>query len=293
VVGHLVYGSVFAPHLITKTRGLGDRRTHRAAIPGHAQTSPASRRLILSDSTVELYYDPYDHTIDDDPYPGVETDARPRPRCTTTTSTTFYALSRYDDVLTCTARLGKHIVREEAPPPTSCFSGIDIPPGNLAMGRPAACTTLPPPPVCHECSPPAACWRSKGWCVTCVRVHWIRYATWDGFELRRRSRRDHAHADDRLTCSVSPEEGQQQIRERNDKSITVESGGHSAQARQTLEESIGQFADYIEWRATHPSDDLMTELLKRTRGRNRTEPCAPSNRGEVIAYTAMIAGRGR
>ena len=26
-------------------------------------------------------------------------------------------------------------------------------------------------------------------------------------------------------------------------------------------ETIGMFAEYIEWRATHPSDDLMTELL--------------------------------
>jgi cytochrome P450 len=57
-----------------------------------------------------------------------------------------------------------------------------------------------------------------------------------------------------------PEEGQEQIRDRNDKSISVESGGSLLSAT-TLEESIGQFADYIECRATHPSDDLMTELL--------------------------------
>jgi cytochrome P450 len=87
-----------------------------------------------------------------------------------------------------------------------------------------------------------------------------------------------------------PEEGQQQIRERNDKSITVESGGTLLTAT-TLEESIGQFADYIDWRATHPSDDLMTELLNA----HVEEPdgtMRPLDRGEVIAYTAMIAGAG-
>jgi hypothetical protein len=28
-----------------------------------------------------------------------------------------------------------------------------------------------------------------------------------------------------------------------------------------FEDSIALFAEYIEWRATHPSDDLMTDLL--------------------------------
>ena len=60
-----------------------------------------------------------------------------------------------------------------------------------------------------------------------------------------------------------PEEGQQRIRDRNDTSITVgsqheDTGGVSATI---FEESIALFAEYIELRATHPSDDLMTELL--------------------------------
>ena len=51
------------------------------------------------------------------------------------------------------------------------------------------------------------------------------------------------------------------------------------------------FAEYIEWRATHPSDDLMTELLnaeieEADGTRRRLE------RTEVLAYTAMIAGAG-
>ncbi len=51
------------------------------------------------------------------------------------------------------------------------------------------------------------------------------------------------------------------------------------------------FAEYIEWRATHPSDDLMTELLnaevEEPDGTRR-----PLERTEVLAYTAMIAGAG-
>jgi cytochrome P450 len=51
------------------------------------------------------------------------------------------------------------------------------------------------------------------------------------------------------------------------------------------------FAEYIEWRANHPSDDLMTELLQA----QIDEPDGtrrPLSRTEVLAYTAMISGAG-
>ena len=51
------------------------------------------------------------------------------------------------------------------------------------------------------------------------------------------------------------------------------------------------FADYIEWRAEHPSDDLMTQLLNAEfedeHGERRT-----LTRQEVLTYTAVIAGAG-
>ena len=40
VVGHLVYGAVFAPHLITKLGGWVTAGPTEAAIPGHAQPAP-------------------------------------------------------------------------------------------------------------------------------------------------------------------------------------------------------------------------------------------------------------
>ncbi len=51
------------------------------------------------------------------------------------------------------------------------------------------------------------------------------------------------------------------------------------------------FAEYIEWRAKHPSDDLMTQLLNAEfedeHGETRT-----LTRQEVLTYTAVIAGAG-
>ena len=87
-----------------------------------------------------------------------------------------------------------------------------------------------------------------------------------------------------------PEEGQQEIRDRNDKSITV--GAEQGDISATIfQDSIALFAEYIEWRANHPSDDLMTELLnaeveEQDGSRRRLD------RTEVLAYTAMIAGAG-
>ena len=51
------------------------------------------------------------------------------------------------------------------------------------------------------------------------------------------------------------------------------------------------FAEYIEWRSTHPSDDLMTELLN-AEVEEQDGTRRPLERTEVLAYTAMIAGAG-
>ncbi|EUA03623.1 cytochrome P450 family protein [Mycobacterium kansasii 662] len=87
-----------------------------------------------------------------------------------------------------------------------------------------------------------------------------------------------------------PEEARQLIRDRNDKNLAV--GPRREGISPTIfEDSMAMFAEYIEWRATHPSDDLMTDLLNAEvdepdGSRRRLE------RNEVLAYTAMIAGAG-
>lgn len=86
-----------------------------------------------------------------------------------------------------------------------------------------------------------------------------------------------------------PEEGQQEIRDRNDKSITVQQGGDISPT--IFQESIAMFAEYIEWRSSHPSDDLMTELLN-AEVEDQDGTRRPLERNEVLAYTAMIAGAG-
>ncbi len=55
--------------------------------------------------------------------------------------------------------------------------------------------------------------------------------------------------------------------------------------------SGGMFADYIDWRVEHPSDDIMTQLMyaefEDEHGNSRT-----LTRDEVLAYVSIVAGAG-
>ena len=59
-----------------------------------------------------------------------------------------------------------------------------------------------------------------------------------------------------------PEEDQEAIRDRIDEGLRLEEGTMpDLDGLRAAMEQASAFADYIDWRAEHPSDDLMTELL--------------------------------
>jgi len=87
-----------------------------------------------------------------------------------------------------------------------------------------------------------------------------------------------------------PEEGQELIRANTDHAIGLKDEGSYVVADDAFEQAYQLFSDYIDWRAEHPSDDLMTQLLNAeledlggTRRLTRTE---------VLTYTSMVAGAG-
>jgi cytochrome P450 len=51
------------------------------------------------------------------------------------------------------------------------------------------------------------------------------------------------------------------------------------------------FAEYVEWRAEHPSDDLMTQLLN-AEFEDENGDVRTLTRQEVLTYTAVVAGAG-
>ena len=89
-----------------------------------------------------------------------------------------------------------------------------------------------------------------------------------------------------------PEDHQASIRDRNSAfNDTAKRREPGEVSQKIFEETIVMFAEFIEWRADHPSDDLMTELL----AAGIDEPDGtrrPLSRTEVLSYTAMIAGAG-
>ena len=87
-----------------------------------------------------------------------------------------------------------------------------------------------------------------------------------------------------------PEQDQVAVRNRTDRDLRTRPG----QPMVIVEEEVvtgEQFADYIDWRAGHPSDDLMTILLN-AEFEDETGETRSLTRQEVLTYTSVLAGAG-
>jgi cytochrome P450 len=87
-----------------------------------------------------------------------------------------------------------------------------------------------------------------------------------------------------------PEADQEAVRDRTDADLRTRPG-QPMRVREGSVASGDHFAEYIDWRARHPSDDLMTMLLTAEftdeQGTTRT-----LTREEVLTYTTVLAGAG-
>jgi cytochrome P450 len=87
-----------------------------------------------------------------------------------------------------------------------------------------------------------------------------------------------------------PEIDQLKVRDKSDAFLRTEAG----QPMQLKQEAIANgdiFAEYVEWRAEHPSDDLMTTLLN-AEFEDETGETRTLTRAEVLTYTQVLAGAG-
>lgn len=238
-----------------------------------------------TDSGADLYYDPFDFAIDDDPYP-VWRRMREEAPLYRNDKYNFYALSRYDDVARALPdweayRSGRGTTAD------ILFSGIEVPPGILLFEDPPL-HDLHRRLLSRVFTPRrmlAVEDLVRGFCCRAMDP----LLDGEGFDFVS----DLGAVMPMRTIGYLlgiPEEGQEQIRARTDKNISVGDVAGDVSAT-VFAESLAEFAEYIEWRATHPSDDLMTELLNA----QVEEPDGSRrqlDRNEVLAYTAMIAGAG-
>jgi cytochrome P450 len=87
-----------------------------------------------------------------------------------------------------------------------------------------------------------------------------------------------------------PDGDQPTIRDRSDAYLRTEAGQPMKVDVDVL--TMGEmFSDYIDWRARHPSDDLMTALLT-AEFEDETGDIRRLTRDEVLTYTYVIAGAG-
>jgi cytochrome P450 len=241
---------------------------------------------MTTSASTELYYDPYDFDIDTDPYP---TWRRMRDEAPLYYNERhdFYALSRFEDVRRCLADWktyisGKGSVLE------LIKSGMEIPPGSILFEDPPAhdehrslLSRVFTPRAMNAIEPEVRrfCGRTLDPLVGTGHFDFIHDLA--------------AEMPMRVIGMLLgiPEEDQVAIRDRLDQSLRLEEG--TAPTAQGDLASVGGdgFAEYIDWRAEHPSDDLMTRLLQAefvdTTGATRT-----LTRQELLGYVGLLAGAG-
>lgn len=238
-------------------------------------------------SAVQLYYDPFDRDIDDDPYP-VWKRMREETPLYYNEKYNFYALSRYDDVARelpnwDTYRSGRGTTAD------ILFKNLEVPPGILLFEDPplhdlhrSLLSRVFTPRRMLAVEPLV-----RDFCVKELAP----FVGVGGFDFIA----DLGAVMPMRTIGYLlgiPEKDQEAIRDRNGSLIEMAAGSEPGDVSQKIfADAMVMFAEYIEWRAGHPSDDLMTDLLQA----EIDEPDGtrrPLSRTEVLAYTAMIAGAG-
>jgi cytochrome P450 len=236
-------------------------------------------------STAEIYYDPFDFDIDDDPYP-IWKRLRDEAPLYYNDRYNFYALSRYEDVSRelmnfNTFRSGRGTTMD------IIMSGIELPPGVILFEDPPihdvhrrllSKVFTPRRMEAIEPLTRAFCVRSLDPLVGSGRFDFVGNL---GAMVPMRT----------IGYLLGiPEHDQEAIRDKSGRQLNLQEGTFRPVPQDFLEHSHEMFADYIDWRVDHPSDDLMTQLLNAEL--EGAEGTRRLTRSEVLLYTGMIAGAG-
>ena len=237
---------------------------------------------LTSDS--DVYYDPYDFEIDADPHP-VWKRLRDEAPLYYNEKYDFFALSRWDDVEPALVdwesyRSGRGSVLE------LIKANIELPPGIILFEDPPihdihrgllSRVFTPKKMTAIEPKIREFCARSLDPLVGAGGFDFI--ADLGAFMPMR-------------TIGYLlgiPEQDQEAIRDRLDEGLRLDESG--APRQPSLDASGSMFAEYIDWRVDHPSDDLMTEMLN-AEFEDETGTRRRLTRDEILLYVNMIAGAG-
>jgi cytochrome P450 len=233
----------------------------------------------------DVYYDPYDFEIDSDPYP-VWKQLRDERPLYHNDRYDFYALSRFDDVEQAsvdrkTYISGKGTVLE------IIKADMEMPPGSIIFEDPPAhdihrglLSRVFTPRRVNGLEPKIRefCARSLDPLVGAGGFDFIGDL---GAQMPMRTIG--------MLLGI-PEHDQEAIRDRIDAGLRLTESGMPADIN-LGELQANAFAEYIDWRAQHPSDDLMTELLQ-AEFEDETGTTRRLTREQVLGYVNLLAAAG-
>ncbi len=237
-----------------------------------------------STDAVAAYYDPYDVDINNDPYPAFRALRTEAPVYYNDVHD-FWALSRFEDIDRA-LRDHQTFISGRGGILELIKAGIEMPPGILIFEDPPTHTVhrrllsrVFTPKRVAELEP-----KVREYCIQCLDP----FVGEQEFDFI-------AHLGAQVpmkTISMLlgiPEKDQEFIRDRVDANIRTEAG----QPMEVRDDFVSgeMFAEYIDWRAEHPSDDLMTDLLQAT-FEDETGEVRSLRRDEILTYVNVIAGAG-
>jgi cytochrome P450 len=235
-------------------------------------------------TTPAAYYDPYDFEIDADPYP-VWKRLRDEAPLYFNEKYGFYALSRYEDVekglndwRTYSSAQGSvlEMIKAKVQMPPGMFIFEDPPDHDLHRGLLSRVFT---PRRLAAIEPQVRAYAART-LDPLVGQGGFDFIADLGTEIPMRTIG--------MLLGI-PEEDQQTMREHLDEGLRLEEG--VMPEVMTRDSAAGQYAVYIDWRAEHPSDDLMTELLT-AEFSDENGTVRTLTRDEVLGYIGLLAGAG-
>ncbi|WP_280458580.1 cytochrome P450 [Nocardia carnea] len=232
-----------------------------------------------------IYWDPFDRDIARDPYPVYRRLRREAPLYYNDEHD-FYVLSRYDDI--DRALLDWQTFSSSRGPILEIIkAGVEIPPGTLLMEDPPA-HDIHRALLARVFTPRRVLSLEPQIRKLCTRSL-DRLAGAGRFDLMTAFANEVPMRVIGMLLGI-PESDQQGVRDRADANLRTEPGQQMQVSDQAIPHA-DSFAEYIDWRAEHPSDDLMTELLNAqfedTEGVTRT-----LTRQEILTYISVVAGAG-
>jgi len=233
----------------------------------------------------DVYYDPYDFEIDLDPYPVWK---RLRDECPLYHNERygFYALSRFEDV-ECGLVDWKTYSSARGTLLELIKSGVELPPGLIIFEDPPAhsirrglLSRVFTPRRMNALEPKVR--------EFCARVLDPLVGA-GGFDFVRDLGAPVPMRTIGMLLGI-PEQDQEAIRDRIDEGLRLTDGTMPKLTSHRLGAG-SSFEEYIDWRAKHPSDDLMTELLN-AEYEDETGERKRLTRTEVLSYINLLAAAG-